>query len=81
MTKYQKELYEQIKSILADGPKNTSQIARERGDYQVYETHLRDRLFSLAAKGLIQYEERKSANYGQVIERIWGLNGDSGEGR
>jgi hypothetical protein len=53
MNAYQNELLSQVKFFLADSPKNTHQIARLRGDYQAYESNLRDRLFRLADRGLL----------------------------
>lgn len=57
MTSYQKDLIAELKGILADGPKNTHQIAMARGDYQAYETNLRDRLFCLAERGVLKFQE------------------------
>ena len=53
LTASQQELVSELRSILASGPRNTHQIAQARGDYQAYESHLRDRLFRLEAAGLV----------------------------
>lgn len=53
MTASQKELINELTSILASGPKNTRQIRIARRDRQTYETNLRDRLFRLADRGLL----------------------------
>ena len=44
-----------------------------RGDQQAYCSHLRDRLFRLANRGLIRYFERRKrvGNWSCVIERRW----------
>ncbi len=49
---------------------NTSQLATLRRDWQAYESYLRDRLFRLADRGLVRFEERQG-NEGWVIERKW----------
>ncbi len=39
---------------------------------QSYESNLRDRLFNLASKGLVRYEEKRSENHAHwVIARRW----------
>ena len=53
MTAYQTSLLNELKFLLANGPKNTHQLAQLRGDYQAYESNLRDRLFRLADRGLL----------------------------
>lgn len=55
MTAYQNDLINELKAILADGAKNTRQIRIARGDKQVYETNLRDRLFRLADRGVLNF--------------------------
>ena len=71
MTAYQKELASELQSILAGGPKNTHQIAVARGDRQVYETHLRDRLFRLEERGILKSEWGPSR--GCATARLWSL--------
>jgi len=69
LTNYQKELLDELQSILAEGSKNTHQIAVARGDRQAYETSLRDRLFVLAEKGLLSFEKTTRG-------RFWALVGE-----
>jgi len=40
-----------------------------RGYYQAYESHLRDRLFRLEARGLVRSEEKRNGSH--VIARRW----------
>ena len=68
MTAYQTSLLNEIKSFLADGPKNTHQLAQLRGDYQAYESNLRDRLLRLAERGLIRVDESNLSR-----GRFWSL--------
>lgn len=65
------EKQEKVLKLVQKNPGiNTSQIAKKCGHVSGYETTLRDRLYSLAKRGLIYYEERKNTkNY--VIERKW----------
>lgn len=49
---------------------NTHQIAHALGHYQAYESHLRDRLFRLADRGVLQYAEIGKGPNG-FRERIW----------
>lgn len=72
LTKKQESLVNDIKKMsgIKDGL-NTHQIAVNRGDYQAYETCLRDRLFRLAGKGFLKFTENHKNGF--VIERKWFL--------
>ena len=69
LTKSQVELLGSIRNFL---PANTSELAHHRGDFAAYHTNLRDRLFGLAAKGVLQYREKMGPK-GGVVERVWRL--------
>lgn len=58
--------------LLRSGPLSTHEIALLRGDKQVYESYLRDRLFNLAKKKLLHYTEVLNPN-GGVKKRLWSL--------
>jgi hypothetical protein len=66
LTDYQKRLLAEIK---ANPGLTTAGLRRLRGDRQAYESNLRDRLFRLAEKGLLRYEEKNGRS--AVIERRW----------
>lgn len=72
----QRELLEQIRVILADGPKNTHGVAMARGDYQSYETDLRDRLLRLAWRGDTDLSFIMTKRRGPYFERAWFLDPD-----
>ena len=67
LTKYQKELLNDLIGIL---PANTHKIAVELGHSQAYETPLRNRLFTLAERGLLEYKEKKGPA-GACTSRTW----------
>ena len=65
LTSYQASLVSQLRVILADGAKNTHQIALARGDYQTYESALRDRLLRLAERGVLKFEATGKGRFWQ----------------
>ncbi len=74
LTETQLGLLNQLRDILANGPKNTHQIAQARGDRQAYESYLRNRLFRLVHAGLLDVQTTQcSPDSGWVIERKWSL--------
>lgn len=58
--------------VRLNGGKTTAEIRRGMGfKFQGYESHLRDRLFRLADRGLIRFEEKVGKESGQVVARRW----------
>jgi len=49
----------------------TAALRRLNGDRQAYESNLRDRLFRLAERGLIRFEEKRGMHGLIVVERRW----------
>jgi predicted transcriptional regulator len=66
MTSKQQSL---LNTVEANPGLTTHALATLRGDYQAYETSLRDRLFRLADRGVIRFEEKKAGR--QVVARRW----------
>jgi hypothetical protein len=56
--------------VAANEGSTTSELATARDDRQVYESHLRDRLFRLYARGLVNATE-KTGKGGWVVRREW----------
>ena len=70
LTKKQADLL----AVVAENPnRNTHQLAQTLGHYQAYESYLRNRLFRLAARGVLSYEETRGP-HGTVCERRWRLS-------
>ena len=65
LSRSQKELFNDLVGIL---PANTRQIAKALKHRQAYESHLRDRLFRLADRGLLEYGP------GPRGSRVWSLS-------
>ncbi len=70
LTRSQKELVSNLRALTVPLPRNTKQIREDFGDVQAYESHLRDRLFRLAAKGVLRYTEFVGPR-GGVKSRVW----------
>lgn len=69
LTSRQKELLDFVK---ANTGLTTAAIRRKMGYvHQGYETPLRDRLFRLADRGLIRFEEKPGRHGGWIVERRW----------
>jgi hypothetical protein len=69
------ELIQQLQNLRDMAPyrigMNTSQINNKLGNYQVYETNLRNRLFKLERLGfLVKLEDRWNKNR-TLTERVW----------
>lgn len=57
--------------VRANPGQTTAALRRLNGDRQAYETNLRDRLFRLAERGLIRFDEKLGKNDLIVVERRW----------
>jgi hypothetical protein len=66
MTRKQQSL---LRTVEANPGLTTHALATIRGDCQAYETSLRDRLFRLADRGVVRFEEKKIG--GRVGARRW----------
>jgi hypothetical protein len=63
---------EGLLAIVRENPGlNTHRLAQLCGHRQAYESCLRDRLFTLAERGLVQAVEKKGAYERWVVERRW----------
>ena len=59
-------------AFLAAHPgQSTHELAMLAGHQQAYESHLRDRLFRLAERGLVKYIEVTSPHRGICLSRTW----------
>lgn len=69
LTDRQKELLDFVRS---NAGLTTAAIRRKMGyEHQGYESPLRDRLFRLANRGLIRFEEKQGMDGLIVLERRW----------